>query len=48
LGIDLDFSIPKVLKIGMIKYIKKVLEEFPEEIKPVAANPAAEESIRGL
>ena len=42
LGMDLDFSTPKVLKIGMIKYIKKVLEEFPEEIKSVAATPAAE------
>ena len=39
---DLDFSTPKVLKIGMIKYIKKVLEEFQEEIKSVAATPAAE------
>ena len=42
LGMDLDFSTPKVLKIGMIKYIKKVLEEFPEEIKSVAATHAAE------
>ena len=42
LGMDLDFSTHKVLKIGMIKYIKKVLEEFPEEIKSVAATPAAE------
>ena len=42
LGMDLDFSTPKVLKIGMIKYIKKVLEEFPEDIKSVAATPAAE------
>jgi hypothetical protein len=42
LGIDLDFSTPKVLKVGMIKYIKKVLEEFPEDIKSVAATPAVE------
>ena len=42
LGMDLDFSTPKVLKIDTIKYIKKVLEEFPEEIKSVAATPAAE------
>eukprot|EP00957_Ditylum_brightwellii_P125349 9553750-Ditylum_brightwellii.AAC.1 len=39
---DLDFSSPKVLKIGMIKYIKKIHKEFPEEIKSVAVIPAAE------
>jgi hypothetical protein len=42
LGMDLEFSTPKVLRIGMIKYIKKVLEEFLEDIKSVAATPAAE------
>ena len=42
LGMDLNFSSPKVLKIGMIKYIKKVLKEFPEEIKSVSATHAAE------
>eukprot|EP00957_Ditylum_brightwellii_P027273 2062365-Ditylum_brightwellii.AAC.1 len=42
LGMDLDFSSPKVLKIGMIKYIKKIHKELPEEIKSVAATPAAE------
>ena len=30
LGMDLDFSSPKVLKIGMIKYRKKMHEDFPE------------------
>ena len=30
LGMDLDSSSPKVLKIGMIKYIKKIHEDFPE------------------
>ena len=29
LGMDLDFSTAKVLKIGMIKYIKKIIDEFP-------------------
>eukprot|EP00957_Ditylum_brightwellii_P197276 15029616-Ditylum_brightwellii.AAC.1 len=38
---DLDFSSPKVLKIDMIKYIKKIHKEFPEEIKSAAATPAA-------
>eukprot|EP00957_Ditylum_brightwellii_P078825 5994130-Ditylum_brightwellii.AAC.1 len=32
LGMDLDFSSPKFLKFGMIKYIKKIHKEFPEEI----------------
>eukprot|EP00957_Ditylum_brightwellii_P112386 8568597-Ditylum_brightwellii.AAC.1 len=39
---DLDFSRPKVLKIGMIKYIKKIHKKFPEEIKSVAATTATE------
>ena len=44
LGVDLDFSSAKVLKIGMIKCIKKILEEFPEEIKSAAATtPAAKD-----
>ena len=30
LGMDLDFSSPKVLNIGMIKYIKKIHKYFPE------------------
>eukprot|EP00957_Ditylum_brightwellii_P065005 4930891-Ditylum_brightwellii.AAC.1 len=42
LGMDLDLSSPKTLKIGMIKYIKKIHEEFPEEIKSVAVTPAVE------
>ena len=42
LGMDLDFSSAKALKIGMIKYIKKIGEGFSEEIKSAAAMPAAE------
>ena len=42
LGMDLDFSSAKVLKIGMIKYIKKIHDKFPEEIKSAGATPAAE------
>ena len=42
LGMDLDFSCAKTLKIGMIKYIKKIHKDFPEEIKSSAATPAAE------
>ena len=42
LGMDLDLRSPKVLKIGMIKYIKKIHEEFPEKIKSSAVTPASE------
>ena len=42
LGMDLDFSSAKALKIRMIKYIKKIHGDFPEEIKSAAATPAAE------
>ena len=42
LGMDLDFSTANTLKIGMIKYIKKIHEDFPEDIKSAAATPAAE------
>ena len=35
-------SSAKTLKIRMIKYIKKIEEDFPEEIKSAAATPAAE------
>eukprot|EP00957_Ditylum_brightwellii_P009091 687517-Ditylum_brightwellii.AAC.1 len=42
LGMDLDFSSLKVLKIGMIKYIKKIHKDFLEEIKSVAATPATD------
>ena len=37
----MDFSTAKTLKIGMIKYIKKIHEDFPEEIKTAYATPAA-------
>ena len=29
-GMDLDFSTANTLKIGMIKYNKKIHEDFPE------------------
>ena len=41
LGMDLYFSSNKVLKTVMIKYLKKILEELPEEINSAAATPAA-------
>ena len=42
LSMDLDFSTANELKIGMIKYIKKIHKDFPEDIKSSAARPASE------
>ena len=42
LCMDLDFSTVNTLKIGMIKYIKKIHEYSPEEINYAAATPASE------
>ena len=42
LGMDLDFSTANTLKIGMIKYIKKIHRDFPEEIKSAATTPDTE------
>ena len=42
LGMDLNFSTANTLKIGMIKYIKKIHEYFPEEIKSLADTPSSE------
>ena len=39
---DLYLSTKNTLKIGMIHYIKKIHEYFPEEIKSAATTPAAE------
>ena len=43
LGKNLDSSITNTLKIGMIKYIKKIHEYFPEKTKSAAATSAANE-----
>lgn len=42
LSIELYFSTTSVLNIGMIKYIKKIHKDFPEEIKSPASTPVAE------
>ena len=42
LGMYLDFSTANTLNIGMIKYIKKIQKDLPEEIKSAAATPDAE------
>ena len=42
LGMDLDYSTAGSVKISMIKYLKNVIDEFPEEITGTAESPAAE------
>ena len=42
LGMDMDWSSPKRVKISMIKYLKAIIETFPELIKSTAESPAAE------
>jgi len=42
LGMDLDYSKKGVLQVSMIKYIKKIFDDFPELITSVAATPAGE------
>lgn len=42
LGMDLDFSTPGTLRVSMIKYLKKVLANFPELICSISASPAAD------
>ena len=42
LGIDLDYSGNKSIKISMIKYLKKMFVAFPEEIKSTATTSATE------
>ena len=49
LGIDVDFSGMSALKVSMIKYVKKILGTFPEEIKSTSNSSAADHlfQIRG-
>jgi hypothetical protein len=42
LGMDLDYASKKELKVVMIKYLKKVMTDFPEAITSTAATPAAD------
>ncbi len=46
LGIDLDFTTAGVLKVSMIYYTHKIMNEFPEEIFSPAATPAAAHLFR--
>ena len=43
LGMDLDFSEKGAVKVSMIKYVKKIIGAFPEEIKSTSNSPAADQ-----
>ena len=42
LGITLDYREKGVLKVSMIPYVKKIINEFPERIGGTAATPAGD------
>ena len=42
LGMDLDYSTKGAVKVSMIKYLRKVFEDFPELIKSTRGSPAAD------
>ena len=39
LGMDLDFSTKGAAKVSMIKYLKKIIVDFPEEVKGTSDSP---------
>ena len=42
LGMTFDFNVKGKVKIGMIDYVKSMIEDFPEEILKSASTPASE------
>ena len=40
LGMDLDWSRDGVFIVSMIKYLQKIIDDFPEEIRATRATPA--------
>jgi hypothetical protein len=42
LGMDLDYSLSRKVRVSMIKYIDKVFTDFPEVIKKSSSTPAAD------
>ena len=43
LGMDIDWMTkPGVMIVFMVKYLQKIIEEFPEAIKPNSPSPAGD------
>ena len=41
LGMDLDYTSKKCVKTSMIKYVDKVIKDFPEKVTTKSATPAS-------
>ena len=41
-GMDLDYSMGGKVQVSMIKYVDKVLRDFPEQIRKTSSTPAAD------
>jgi hypothetical protein len=51
LGMTLDYSEPSMVKINMQDYVKKILDEMPEDMDGKATSPAADhlfQIIKGI
>ena len=46
LGMDFDFSVEGCVKVDMTKYVKEMLEEYPEELKGKSMTPANEKLFK--
>ena len=45
LGMYLDYSETGMVKISMIKYLKKFLDNFPEELRGISSTPKCGPSV---
>ena len=46
LGMNFDFTIDKSVRINMTKYVKEMLEDYPEQLKGKSKTPANEKLFR--
>ena len=46
LGMTLDYSSPGEVKMNMIDYVKKMVEDFPEDDVPIAKTPATNHFLK--
>ena len=42
LGMDLDYSVPGEVRVDMVDYPKKIIGNFPEEIRTTSPTPASD------
>ena len=46
LGMDLDFSEKGSITVLMIKYVRKILQTFPEELRSTSTTPAIDDLFK--